>query len=307
MFICVFNLTRNRNITSDTCMSQLIKSYEQLTDAEKEKIELEKEVADLKRKTYGTASTKEDIARRFFAELAESSEGIEDANKELQDKIKASKKADEKLKNAKQNFLRTLTQMRFPFKLGEKVIEKRENDIIFNFEEEIKREVLEKIAEFLGLESLKNESVIIGSSDITAKNFLDASKAMEAVMSHVENKIRKNASTHLEIDKYVTELRNRDDKIQKMLYVLFETDKALSKKELEMGSKLEKGALRGVLYVVLKRDPYLRKVGSSKYELTEIGKRVVSEYVRKYGSPLEKDEEHKSSLSNFQNTVTRDE
>lgn len=282
-------------------MSQLREKYEQLISIEKEVERLKKEVADLKRATFGEVSAEEDVAKRFFSELAESSEEIRNAEKEFQEKQDSLEKLMEELKNAEQDFLRTLTDVKFPLKIGAEGIEVREKEVIFHFDTEIEKAILDKIVRFLGPESLSSGNVEIQTSGIVVRDSQQVTDAMKAVMSHVENKIRKAAMKMLEVDKYVTELRSRDHKIQRMLYVLFEAgDKALSKKEIEIKSNLEKGALRGVLYVVLNRDQYLKKVETGKYTLTEIGKRVMQRYVQRYGSPIEERKGTTKTLPNYQ-------
>lgn len=285
---------------------RLKETYEQLVSIEKRVEELKKEVDALRRKTFGEVSTKEDVAKRFFSELAESYEEIKSADKELQEKQSSLEKSEEELKNIQQNFLRTLTEVRFPLKLGAEGIEVKENEVVFHFETEVEKAILDKIAEFLGPESLSFENVEIQTSAIIVQNCKHITDAMEAVMPHVENKIRNAATTMLEVDKYVTELRGRDEKIQKMLYVLFKAgDKALSKKEMEIKSNLEKGALRGVLYVVLNRDQYLKKTENGKYTLTEIGKRVIQRYIQRYGSPIEERKSAIEPLSNYQDSSSQ--
>jgi predicted transcriptional regulator len=86
-----------------------------------------------------------------------------------------------------------------------------------------------------------------------------------------------------------------------MLYILWESEgKPLTKKEMETKAKLQSGDLRGVLYVVLKRDPYLLREGEKgQYYLTEVGKRIMQRYKERYGTPFGKEAESLKTLKNF--------
>jgi predicted transcriptional regulator len=190
--------------------------------------------------------------------------------------------------------------MRFPLKLGPEGIEKKENTVTFLFDEALDKGLFEEIRRSLGPDSLASGKVQIQEDRIIAKGFGDVSEAMEEVYSHVESKIWKAAGEMLGVESSIAELRTRDNKIQKMLYVLFEAEgKSLSKREMETRAKLKPGDLRGVLYVVLKRDPYIREAEKGQYCLTEVGKRIMQRYKEKYGSPFEKEAENSKTLKNF--------
>jgi len=180
-------------------------------------------------------------------------------------------------------------------------LKKKNNTVVFLFSEEVDKDLLEEIRKNLEPDCLTSAKVQIQGDRIIAKGFDDVSEAMKEVINHVETKIWKAASGALEVDKYVLELKTRDEKIQKMLYVLWESGgKPLTKKEMEIRSKLQSGDLRGVLYVVLKRDPYyLREGEKGQYYLTEVGKRIMQRYKETYGSPISKEAESSKTLKNF--------
>jgi predicted transcriptional regulator len=277
-----------------------------LLDARKKVEELEQEVSRLKQATFGEVTAEEDIAKKFFSELALSSEQVKSSEKELQEKKSLLDQAQKSKKEAMDSFLKSLTTMRFPLKLGSEGIEKKGNTVIFYFGEELDKGLLDEIRNNLESDCFSSSKVEIHGDKIIAKGFDDVSEAMKEVMSHVETKIWKVAGGILEVDKYVLELRTRDEKIQKMLYVLSEAGKPLTKKEMEALANLQPGDLRGVLYIVLKRDPYLREGERGQYYLTEIGKRIMQRYKEKYPSPIHeetetipKEAENSKTLRNF--------
>lgn len=281
-------------------MSKVKENCEKLLTARKKVKEFEEEVTKLKQDTFGEVTAEEDIAKKFFSELAISTDQIKDTEKELQEKKNLLERAKKEEKETMEAFLKSLTTMKFPLKLGPESVEKKGNDIIFNFGEELDKDLLNEIRANLGRDCFTSSKVEIQGDKIIAKGFGNVSKAMKEVMNHVETKIWKVAGGILEVDKYVLKLKTRDEKIQKMLYVLLEAaDKPLTKKEMEAQANLQPGGLRGVLYVVLKRDPYLREAGKGQYYLTEIGKRIMQRYKEKYGSPLYKEIVDSKTLVNF--------
>lgn len=297
-----------RSEASDGIMSQLKTSYEQLIQAEQNVEAVKNEVNELRRVAFGAVSAKEDVAKKFFSELAESSEEIIHADKEYQEKKDTLDILEKELEDAKQNFLRTLTEIRFPFKFGAEGIETNENETIFHYDTGIDESILNRMADIIGSESLSSENIEIRTDGIVVKNSQTVTEAMEIVLQHVEARIRKASTQMLEVDKYVTELKNRDYKIQRMLYALFEADdEILSRKDMEIKSKLEKGELRGVLYAVLDRDPYVRKVGTGRFTLTEIGRRVMQRYAQMYGSPIDEVGNISKPLTEYSNSPNKED
>lgn len=276
-------------------MSQLRDAYEHLVSAENAYEIKKRKVAELERATFGEISRNKDLARRFFTELAESPEEVRTANKKVQEEKASLKKLEEDFQNAQQNFLTTLGEIRFPLKMGAEGIEARENEIVFRFDSEIDKDILDKISKYLGPESISSKDVEVKTDGIVVRDYQEVTDAMEKVLTHVEIKIRKAAANMLKLDSYVVQLHNRDYKIQRMLYVLYEADMPLRRRDMEIRSKLESGDLRGVLYLVRDRDPYLKQLDGGEFTLSDIGKRVMERYVEKYGSPMEEEEETTSS------------
>ena len=280
-------------------MSQVKENYEKLLTARKKVTELEGEVTKLKRDTFGEVTAEEDVAKKFFSELAISVDQIKGTEKELQEKKSLLEQAKKEEKETTDAFLKSLTTMRFPLKLGPEGIEKQGDNIIFNFSEELHKGLLDEIRKSLEPDCFSSSKVEIQGDKIIAKGFEDVSDAMKEVLSHIETKIWKVAGGILEVDKYVLKLKTRNEKIKKMLYVLLEAGKPITKKEMEAHAGLQPGDLRGVLYVVLKRDPYIREGEKGQYYLSEIGKRIMQRYKEKYGSPIYKEIESSKTLKNF--------
>jgi len=159
----------------------------------------------------------------------------------------------------------------------------------FLFDKEINNGVLQEVEKLLGID-LSSGNISILSNQIEVKEVTSLQEAMKQVIEQV-GKIRKAAMNQLKIDDYVKELRTRDEKIQMMLYVLYEAGKPLSRKDMETRAGLEPASLRGVLYVVAKRDPYLKKLDRGKFELTPLGRNVMEKYKKKYSSPSPKEDD----------------
>ena len=289
-------------------MLKLKEAYQNLISLKKKKEEVAVEIEKLQESTFGEVSTEEDIARKFFSELALSTDQIKNTERDLQEKRHLLQDYEKQFKEAEDAFLRILTELKFPLKLGSEGIEKNNGEIIFHFDQEIDRELLDEIREYLGDNCLSSNDVEIQTDKILTRNIESISDAMKRVMNHVETRIWKAVTNILEVDKYVAELKKRDEKIQKMLYTLFEAEnKPLSKKEMETKSNLKPGDLRGVLYVVLKRDPYIKEVEKGKYSLTEIGKRVMKKYHKKHGSPISKERISTKTLANYGEKIAAEE
>jgi len=282
-------------------MLKLKEIYQKLVEIRQKKKSLQEEIENLKRKAFGEVSDEENIAKRFFSELAISSDEVEGVERELQEKKRLLNDAEREEKEVRDAFLKALTTLKFPLKVGSEGIERSGNKIIFHFDQTIEKGIFDEISSCIGKDWLSSENVEIHCDKIVAKNFEKVTDAMAAVLDHVENKIWKAASGMLKIEELVIKLRSRDEKIQKMLYVLYKADKPLTKIEIERKANLQPGDLRGVLYLVLRRDPYLlKKVGKGQFSLTEFGKKVMERYDQTYGSPLvEEKKDTVKSLINF--------
>lgn len=194
--------------------------------------------------------------------------------------------------------------MKFPLKTGSEGIQKRNGEVVFLFDREIENAVLREVEKLLGID-LSTDRIKILSNQIEVKDVTSIPDGMKLTIEKVE-KIRKAAMNQLKIDDYVKELKTRDEKIQMMLYVLYEAEKPLSRREMETKAGLEPASLRGVLYYVEKSDPYLKKLERGKFELTPLGKNVMEKYKEKYSSPLlKKDDllEQKKTLENYQSSI----
>lgn len=282
-------------------MKQVVEIIKQIIQKEGELKNLENETVQLRSAVFGSESVDRDLATTFYREIAETSSGLERQKETLQETEKSLKDRKNELNELKKNAYNKLTNVKFPLKTGSEGIQKSNGDIVFLFDREIEDEVLREIEKLLGIE-LSSGKVNISSNQIEVKDATSIKNAMKLTIEQVE-KIRKAAMNQLKTDDYVKELNTRDQKIQMMLYVLYEAGKPLTRKDMETKAGLEPTSLRGVLYVVEKRDPYLKKLDRGTFELTPLGKNVMEKYKAKYGSPLlKKDEisiEEKKTLVNY--------
>jgi len=99
-------------------MSQVKENYGKLVDVRKKVSQLEEEIAKLKQEVFGEVTAEEDIAKKFFSQIAISTDQIKDTEKELQEKKSLIEQAKKEEKDAMDAFLKSLTTMRFPLKLG---------------------------------------------------------------------------------------------------------------------------------------------------------------------------------------------
>lgn len=282
-------------------MKQVVEIIKQIIQKEGELKNLENETVQLRSAVFGSESVDRDLATTFYREIAETSSGLESQKETLQETEKSLKDQKNELNELKKNAYNKLTNVKFPLKTGSEGIQKSNGDIVFLFDREIEDEVLREIEKLLGIE-LSSGKVNISSNQIEVKDATSIKDAMKLTIEQVE-KIRKAAMNQLKTDDYVKELNTRDQKIQMMLYVLYEAGKPLTRKDMETKAGLEPASLRGVLYVVEKRDPYLKKLDRGTFELTPLGKNVMEKYKEKYGSPLlKKDEisiEEKKTIANY--------
>jgi hypothetical protein len=266
-------------------MKQVEEFIKQIIDLTDEIKKLENEIIQKRSEVYGSESVDENLAATFYREIAETAPGLEKQKEALKESEKSLEELKRKLEEIKKNTYKALTNVKFPLKTGSEGIEKKNGDIVFHFDREIENAVLNEVEELLGI-NLSSDKVKILSNRIEVKSVDSIPDAMKQTLDQVE-RIRKAAMNQLKIDDYVKELKGRDEKIQKMLYVMYEAGKPLTRKEMEMMAGLEPASLRGVLYLVEKRDPYLRKLERGKFELTPLGKNVMKKYQEKYGSPME--------------------
>lgn len=256
-------------------ISERAKEFQHLKD---KRSKLKEELKEARTGTLGSDSAEtEEKAKEFFsnASIDESSESF----KELENLENELEEVNERIEDRREKFLNLASELKFPLKHK---IENKEDYIEFPFKEKLDTALISTTRELLDGES-SHENIEIKSEGIVVATD-DEEKAMEEVMDWLDQ-LRETASHRIEKDEYVSKLRNRDNKIQNMLFVLYKTDKeGMKKSELEEATGAGKGNLRGVLYQVANNDPYLKKDGQ-KFKLTNLGKNVMEEYEKRYNSP----------------------
>jgi len=256
----------------------LIESSQEYTEAKQAKEEKEQRLAELKSDTFGSDSKEvEQKARSMFEDV-----GLGDGEGRTQeiDKVEQElRQAEQTVNELKDDLLQNhLTEIRFPFN---EIIDQRSGEIVFPFTDEIPKETIEAICDVVrndvesGSVEFQSEGLVVETENVD--------QAIDAVERFAED-LRDSARHELNTDEYVEKLVERDPKVQRMLYELYESDDLFAKKELEERTGVEKGGLRGVLYHVYDNDPYLVKE-DQKYELSEIGRTVVEKYVEDHGEP----------------------
>jgi hypothetical protein len=257
---------------------------ERMTDHAEEYLELKEklqekreQVKDKKDELFGSeASETEEKARDFFTEVSTDSSG--DETKAL-DKLKEEEKnLDKKFDDAREDFLNSVSELKFPL---EHRIDETGEDFVFPFKQDIDQAVIDALKSALN-DDIDREDIEFDTDSlkVTASN---TDEAMDKVSKWVK-KIRKTARMKRDKNKYVSKLKNRDLKIQSMLFELYKSDEPLKKGELEQRIGVEKGELRGVLYQVLNNDPYLEKK-NQQFSLTKTGEEVMQAYEDRYGEP----------------------
>lgn len=242
-----------------------------------EKIESKQEdLKELQAGTFGTDSEDaEERARAFFSNVSrDSGAGRTEQIDELREEIS---ELNDQLDKIRTDLWESITDLQLPF---EEVIDPCEETVEFPFSVKVPSEVIEAIDVVLD-ENLTNGDVII-TSDALIVETNDVEEAIEMAESFVEA-LRNNARTKVDIDEYLEELRNRDEKLRLTLYILSQ-EEPLTKKEIETRMGVEPGALRGQLYYIVDNDPYLKKQGE-EFLLTETGREVIESYIEEFGAP----------------------
>ena len=239
-------------------------------ELEEKREELEEKRADV----FGTNSDEgEDLAREFFSDVGMETES--EKTNEVDQLEETVSELDDKLNRLEEDFYKLLTKIEFPLD----GVENRNGETVFPFFEEIDEKTIEGMEQLIDINmndvELKTDSIVADYSEVE--------EAMEEVREWTNN-IRESASRQLSIEEYVEKLKGRDEKIQAMLCVLYEADKPMEKKELEMEVGVEKGGLRGVLYHVRDNDTYLQETEGG-YELSMTGEEVAEEFLNRYGMP----------------------
>lgn len=241
--------------------------------------EKEQELSELRSNTFGTESEEvEEKAKSLFDNVGVNkddsrSQEIEEVEQELEGIRQQVESLEEELQ-------RDFTEIRFPF---DETIENREEEeeVAFPFIEPIPDELIDALDDVIrneingGEVELRTDEIVVYTDDVE-----EAITEVEAFAQDIRDAARHELNT----DEYVEKLATRDVKIQRMLYELYESDERLAKKELEERSGVESGGLRGVLYSVYDRDPYLVKE-NKKYGLSEVGRSVMEKFVENYEKP----------------------
>lgn len=254
---------------------------QQYYELEQELDERKQEISELRSRVFGADSEEvEEQARSLFESVGNTngsgkSQKIDDLEQEVED-------IEQEIDEMREELRREFTEIRFPF---DETIEHREekDEVGFPFTEPLSEDVIQAIDDDDVIRNdLNGGDVELRTSEIVVHTD-DVSEAISAVEDFAKD-LREAARHELNTDDYVEKLAGRDLKIQRMLYELYESEEPLAKKELEERSGVEKGGLRGVLYSVYDRDPYLNKE-NQEYTLSEIGKSVIEKFVEQYEKP----------------------
>lgn len=242
---------------------------------------LEAEVKQLKKELYFLEN--ETLAKEFFSIVAgeEEDKTILEKRKLLENKEKKLVELHEKMEGLERNFLERLASITFP--IDRKGIEEDGGKVTFCFSSPVPK-TIEVMSYLLNLKPLTFNQTTFTADKITT-SATNASEGMRKVIAAVK-KLRETASAIRDATKFADDLASRDKKIQVMLSVMYKEGKELTYAEIEERGGFETGALRGVLYHVLKNNPYIEKVSRGTFRLTEIGRRVLQEFDRKYGLKL---------------------
>lgn len=258
----------------DGRLEEIASKYREL---EEEILAKEDELRELQAGTFGTDSEDaEERAREFFSDASRN--GGSAGTERLDEVRKEKSELESERKTIRENLLEEIVDLQLPF---EETIEPRDEMVAFPFSEPIPEEVIEAIGEIL------NEDVRSGEVALTQDALIVESDDVENAIGRAESfieSLRAKAGTKVDIDEYLDDLRERDEKVRLTLYILREADRPLTKKEIESRMGVETGTLRGQLYYVLEHDPYLKKT-DKEFSLKETGREVIDGYIEKYGAP----------------------
>lgn len=246
----------------------------------------QEELKNLQAGTFGTDSEDaEERARSFFSNVSEDSgagrtEQIDDLREEISG-------LREQLAEIRMDLWESIADLQLPF---EEVIKPEEDAVEFPFSEQVPDEVIDAMDEVLDEDLTSGDAVLTPVALIVETD--DVKEAIERAESFIEG-LRNNARTKVDIDEYLEELRNRDEKLRLTLYILSQ-EEPLTKKEIETRMGVESGALRGQLYYIVDNDPYLKKQGK-EFSLTETGREVIEGYIEEYGVPQDIEQQREVS------------
>lgn len=244
---------------------------------------IQERIEQLQTEMFGEGSEEtERKARAFFSDVGQGQEG-ESRTEEIDELRDEHAETEQALEAAREELQELLVNVQFPLN---ETIDVRDEEVAFPYSEEVPQEVLDAIELVLN-EELDQDGVTFDTDEIRVET-TDVDEAMDLVMGRTED-LRERANTMVDVDQYVEDIRDRDEKLAKVLYVLYWSGEEFSKKELEERIGVESGALRGQLYYVLDNDPYLEK-NEQKFSLSDTGRRVMEEYVDRYDPPEGLDE-----------------
>lgn len=257
---------------------ELVEKAERMIRLQKEIRDEQERLRELQSEMFGNGSEEtEKKAREFFSSVGvdESSSGRTEEIDELRSSLS---KSEAELETTREELQKLLVDVKFPLN---ETIDTTESEVVFPYSDEIPQEVIDAI-EIALEDDLTGGQVRIGTDAIQVET-TDVDAAMELAMDWIEA-LRSKANMMVDVEQYVEELHNRDEKIVKTLYVLQQCGEPLTKSELENRIGVESGELRGSLYYVLDNDPYLEK-SDSQFSLTDIGERVIEAYCEHYAAP----------------------
>lgn len=236
----------------------------------------QEELKELQAGTFGTDSEDaEERARAFFSNVSQDNgAGRTEQIDELRDEISS---LNDQLAEVRMDIWESIVDLQLPF---EEVIEPGEDTVEFPFSEQVPDEVIQTIDAVLD-EDISSGNVVV-TPDALVVETDDVEEAIENAESFIEG-LRANARMKVDIDEYLEELRNRDEKVRLTLYILSQ-EEPLTKKEIETRMGVEPGALRGQLYYIVDNDPYLKKQGQ-EFSLTETGREAIEGYIEEHGVP----------------------
>lgn len=256
----------------------LIDTAKRFSELQTELEEVDEQIAELQRDTFGVDSEEtEKKARQLFAEVGAAKDGadVSDQIDELRDERK---EVEGELESVRSELLEQVADIRFPL---DGTIENQGDKVVFPYSEEIEEDVLEAVENVLAEDFSKNGVTINTEAIIAETDSTD--EAIEAVERRV-SRLRQTAEAQYDAADHVESLNDRDPKVAGMMFTLREAGESMIKSELEKRMGLESGDLRGQLYYVLDNDPYLHKP-DQEVELTSTGEMVIDEYVDQFGEP----------------------
>jgi len=258
---------------------ELINAAKEYQETQKRLEEIQMEIDKLREETFGNGSEEtEEKAKELFSEVSSTGGSTSNTEKlsQLREEESELKEQSAKLEN---NLLENLVTVRFPLK---ETIQGDEPPIEFPFTESVDQDVLNAISSALGEDICDGKVKFQTDSIVVDTDSID--DAIDIVKREISD-IRDRADANLNVPEQVEKVKNRDEKVAAILYILYKNDnEPMTKAEMEDGIGLGRGDLRGQLYYVLEHDPYLEK-GEDGFRLKPNGIKVIERFVNKYDIP----------------------